>query len=52
MGVIRFMCDDVHVMLAGEIVEFGPAVEVFERAEHPYTRKLIQAAFLKEIDVH
>ena len=37
-------CDRVAVMYAGRIVEEGPAAEVLERPEHPYTRAL-SAAF-------
>jgi ABC-type dipeptide/oligopeptide/nickel transport system ATPase subunit len=51
MGVIRFMCDEIHVMLNGEVVESARAAELFENAQHPYTRKLIHASFLEEIDV-
>ena len=34
------LCDDVAVLYAGEIVEFGPAGTVFRRPQHPYTRAL------------
>jgi len=50
MGVIRFMCDEIYVMLNGEVVESAHAVELFENAQHPYTQKLIHASFLEEID--
>jgi len=33
----------VAVMYAGEIVESGPAVEIFERPRHPYTLGLLGA---------
>lgn len=36
-------CDRIHVMQAGTVVEQGPALEVFERPRHPYTRKLLDA---------
>jgi peptide/nickel transport system ATP-binding protein len=36
-------CDRAAVMYAGEIVECGPAGEVFKRPLHPYTRALIAA---------
>ena len=45
------MCDEIHVMLNGEVVESARAAELFENAQHPYTRKLIHASFLEEIDV-
>ena len=50
MGVIRFMCDEIHVMLNGEVVESGHAAEIFENAQHPYTRKLVHASFLEDLD--
>lgn len=43
MRVMRFLCDDLVVMLNGQIVERGPADEVFERPQHEYTRTLISA---------
>jgi len=43
LGVIAEMADDVGVMYAGSIVEFGPAQEVFEDPGHPYTKALLEA---------
>src|SRR2546425_7207530 len=43
LGVIAEMADDVGVMYAGSIVEFGPAQEVFEGPGHPYTKALLEA---------
>jgi peptide/nickel transport system ATP-binding protein len=34
------VCDEVAVLYAGDVVETGPAAEVFGRARHPYTRCL------------
>ena len=44
LGVIAEMADDVGVMYAGRLVEFGPVEEVFERARHPYTKALLRAS--------
>src|SRR2546430_12444809 len=41
LGVIAEMADDIGVMYAGSIVEFGPVAEVFERPAHPYTKALL-----------
>jgi peptide/nickel transport system ATP-binding protein len=40
--VIAKMCDRVGVMYAGELVEQGPAREVFEQPRHPYTVGLLR----------
>ena len=37
LGVIRSMCDRVGVMYAGKVVEEGPAQQVFDQPNHPYT---------------
>ncbi|NTV90088.1 MAG: ABC transporter ATP-binding protein [Clostridiales bacterium] len=37
LGVVAETCDDVAVVYAGEIVEYGTIEEVFERTAHPYT---------------
>ena len=42
LGVIAKMCDRVGVLYAGEIVEEGPAQEVFEQPRHPYTVGLLR----------
>jgi microcin C transport system ATP-binding protein len=43
LGVVRKMADRVAVMTQGEIVEAGPATEVFGRPQHAYTRRLLAA---------
>lgn len=40
-GLVAEMCDDVAVMYAGQIVESGSAVDIFEHPSHPYTRALM-----------
>jgi peptide/nickel transport system ATP-binding protein len=42
LAVIAKMCDRVGVMYAGELVEEGPAQEVFEQPRHPYTVGLLR----------
>ena len=41
MGVVAEVADDVVVMYAGQIVEQAPALELFDRPEHPYTEALM-----------
>ncbi|RDZ35700.1 ABC transporter ATP-binding protein [Haloferax sp. Atlit-47N] len=43
LGVVRYLADRLAVMYAGEIVERGPARDVFERPSHPYTEALLRA---------
>jgi microcin C transport system ATP-binding protein len=43
LGVVRRIADRVCVMKGGEIVEQGPAAEIFANPQHPYTRKLLAA---------
>ena len=43
LGVIAEMADDVGVMYAGRLVEFGPIEQVFEAPGHPYTKALLQS---------
>jgi peptide/nickel transport system ATP-binding protein len=42
LAVIAEMCDRVGVLYAGELVEEGPAREVFEAPRHPYTVGLLR----------
>jgi peptide/nickel transport system ATP-binding protein len=43
LAVVNLMCDDVLVLQSGRVVEQGPAVQIFEQAEHPHTRALLAA---------
>jgi len=43
LGVIAEMADDVGVMYAGHLVEFGPLDDVYENPRHPYTKALLRA---------
>jgi peptide/nickel transport system permease protein len=40
-GVVAELCDRVHVMYGGRIVESGPVAEVLARPAHPYTARLL-----------
>ena len=43
IGVVRHVSDRIAVMHEGKIVEQGPADEVCERPQDPYTRQLLAA---------
>ncbi len=42
LGVIAKMCDRVGVLYAGELIEEGPARQVFKDPRHPYTVGLLR----------
>ncbi len=42
LAVIAKMCDRVGVLYAGELIEEGPAQEVFAEPRHPYTVGLLR----------
>jgi len=44
LRVAAQVCDQVAVMLEGEVVEHGSATEVFGDPKHTYTRALFEAA--------
>jgi ABC-type oligopeptide transport system ATPase subunit len=43
LAVVRSMSDDIAVMKDGKLVETGPAEEVYERPQEPYTKALLAA---------
>ena len=43
LAVIRHMSDRVAVMYLGQVVETGPADQVFDQPRHPYTMVLLSA---------
>ncbi|WP_213767481.1 ABC transporter ATP-binding protein [Caballeronia sp. dw_19] len=43
LHVVRYVSDRVLVMYLGEIVEIGPADEVYGNPKHPYTRALLDS---------
>ncbi|MEN8140782.1 MAG: ABC transporter ATP-binding protein [Thermodesulfobacteriota bacterium] len=48
LRVIRALADQVAVMEEGRIVEQGETPEIFHKPSHPYTKKLLAAAFRAE----
>jgi len=45
LKVVRALADEVVVLRNGQVVERGPARQVFEAPQTPYTKALIAAAF-------
>jgi ABC-type glutathione transport system ATPase component len=43
MPVVRYLSTRIAVMYRGKIVEVGPAEQITERPQHPYTRSLLEA---------
>ena len=43
LGIVAEICDEVAVMYAGRIVEYGPLEDVFEHTLHPYTEGLFNS---------
>lgn len=43
LGVVAHMCDKVMVIYAGEIVEYGTAIQIFDEVAHPYTKALFNS---------
>jgi peptide/nickel transport system ATP-binding protein len=53
LGIVAEACDHVAVMYAGQIVEEGPARDVFSEPAHPYTRELLRSTIsLDTIELH
>ena len=44
LAVVETISDRVAVMYFGEIVEIGPAQEIFTKPKHPYTKLLAESA--------
>jgi oligopeptide/dipeptide ABC transporter ATP-binding protein len=43
LGIVAKMCDQLAVMYAGRVVEYGPVSRVFNDPVHPYTRALLNS---------
>jgi oligopeptide/dipeptide ABC transporter ATP-binding protein len=41
LGIVAKMCDQVAVMYAGRLVEWGPVTRIFDAPAHPYTKALL-----------
>ena len=43
LSVVKHVSDRIAVMYQGKIVELGPALDIMDRPQHPYTRSLLAA---------
>lgn len=43
LSVLSTNCDRIAIMYAGQVVEQGPALDLFQHPAHPYTRALMGA---------
>jgi ABC-type oligopeptide transport system ATPase subunit len=43
LSVVRYISDNIAVMYAGKIQEYGEADEIFHNPKHEYTKKLLSA---------
>jgi oligopeptide/dipeptide ABC transporter ATP-binding protein len=41
LGIVAKMCDQLAVMYAGRVVEYGPVRQLFRSPRHPYTKALL-----------
>jgi microcin C transport system ATP-binding protein len=50
LKVVRALASEIVVMRRGEVVEAGPARQIFAAPRHDYTKALFAAAFTNEAD--
>ena len=50
LGVVRYISDDILVLYAGHVAEYGPSNAVLSTPSHPYTEALLSAAPVPDPD--
>jgi oligopeptide/dipeptide ABC transporter ATP-binding protein len=51
LATVKYMCERVHVMYLGKIVESGPSKELCKVGLHPYTKSLFAASLPHHPDI-
>ena len=52
LGVVRYISDDIMVVYAGHIAEYGPSESVLGTPSHPYTEALLSEAPIPDPDAN
>jgi peptide/nickel transport system ATP-binding protein len=50
LSVVRVLCDDVAILHRGEVVEYGPVARIFSAPRDDYTRQLLSAIPLPDVE--
>lgn len=50
MSVVRYLCSKVAIMYLGRLVEYGSKSEIFDHPLHPYTKALLSAIPVPDVD--
>jgi len=48
ISLVAALADRIAVFQSGVVCEFGPTARVIAQPQSPYTRQLVQAAYLSE----
>ena len=50
LSVVRVLCDDVAILQHGDLVEYGAVARIFASPQHAYTRQLLSAIPLPDVE--
>lgn len=51
LSVVKHISTNIMVMYLGKVMEFSPSEELFEHPTHPYTKALLSAIPIPDIDI-
>ena len=51
LAVVRYMADTIGVMYLGKLVELGPAAKIYDHPAHPYTKGLLDAVPVADVNI-